>query len=274
MSATIVAAMFGMSVCASTLAEPAALAASEAGSTQAGPPPASASNNAVNGAVQGGTDQRAVDGAAHVTGNGSGSATGAANTTRNTITITSSDPRSKKPLAPPTRPVQPAQANVATPGAAAPPVPAAASTVYRQVLPNGGTVYSDQPLKGAKVEKALTIAPLIKGNGWTTDTSTVPGNAYGEPMPIRRRSNNSEPGAQRTREDAQADVMRAEMLLEDAKRRLSSGEEPLPGERTGTVSGKSRLNQQYQARQESLERDVDRAESNLQQAITERNNIR
>jgi hypothetical protein len=64
------------------------------------------------------------------------------------------------------------------------------------------------------------------------------------------------------------------MLLEDAKRRLSDGAVPLPGERTGTVSGKSRLNQTYQARQDALERDVERAQANLQQAINERNNMR
>lgn len=172
-------------------------------------------------------------------------------TPANTINIISSDPAGTAAVAAP-----------------------AASTIYRQVTPDGGTVYSDQQLKGAKVERSLSVPAPIKGNGWTSDNANGPAQAESQPTMIRRRSDNAETGAIRTREDAQNDVTRAEMLLEDAKRRLSDGAVPLPGERTGTVSGKSRLNQTYQARQDALERDVERAQANLQQAINERNNMR
>lgn len=177
-----------------------------------------------------------------------------ANPPANTINIISSDPADK----------------AVAPAAAAP----AASTIYRQVTPDGATVYSDQPLKGAKVERALSVPAPIKGNSWTSDNAMGTAKAESQPTVIRRGSDNGDSGPQRTREDAQTDVTRAEMLLEDAKRRLADGAVPEPGERTGTVSGKSRLNQNYMARQDALERDVERARLNLERAKNERNNMR
>jgi hypothetical protein len=174
--------------------------------------------------------------------------------------------------------ISPPDASVSAPvngaGSASATPPPVASTIYRQVLPDGGTVYSDKPQKGARLERELTVQPPIEGNGWTTDSARSPSPRRSEPTTIRRRSAEGPDGTKATRDDVQADLIRAEMLLEDAKRRQSAGVEPLPGERTGTVSGKSRLNERYQERQEELARDVQRAQRELQQTITERNAMR
>jgi hypothetical protein len=149
------------------------------------------------------------------------------------------------------------------------------TTIYRQVMPDGRIVYSDKPVKGTKLDRALTIDPLIKGNTWTSNAAQSPATPpKSEPTPVRRTTSPQEPGGQRTRDDASSDVIRAEMLLEDAKKRQTAGAEPLPGERTGTVYGKSRLNESYQARQASLASDVARAEAMLKQALAERDRLR
>ena len=67
-------------------------------------------------------------------------------------------------------------------------------------------------------------------------------------------------------EQADASVIRAEMLLEDAKRKQEDGVAPLPGERTGNADGTSRLNETYQARQKLLAKGVANAEANFKKA--------
>lgn len=75
---------------------------------------------------------------------------------------------------------------------------------------------------------------------------------------------------------AVAEVDAAEKALVDAKRRLAEGEEPLPGERTGIAGsgGRSRLNEAYFKRQESLRKTVEAAEKRLAQAHARRNAVR
>ena len=70
--------------------------------------------------------------------------------------------------------------------------------------------------------------------------------------------------------EAHANVMKAEMLLEDARKKRQNGVEPLPGERTGNANGSSRLNDQYKARQLSLEQEVAEAEAMLKKTVRER----
>jgi len=75
---------------------------------------------------------------------------------------------------------------------------------------------------------------------------------------------------------AAAEVAAAEKALAEAKRRLSEGEEPLPGERTGIAGsgGRSRLNEAYFKRQETLKKAVEDAEKRLEQANARRNAAR
>jgi len=57
--------------------------------------------------------------------------------------------------------------------------------------------------------------------------------------------------------------LKALVALNTAKDAQKLGEEPLPGERRGTVSRKSRLTEEYWARQAALQADVDRAQAEL-----------
>ena len=51
----------------------------------------------------------------------------------------------------------------------------------------------------------------------------------------------------------------AQQALKAAEQARDAGKEPLPGERTGTAGGGSRLNDAYYERQRKLEQDVEKA---------------
>lgn len=150
-----------------------------------------------------------------------------------------------------------------------------ATTIYRQVMPDGRVVYSDKAIRGGKLDHTIKVEPPIKGNSWTTESTPQPVAPQPvESTPVRKVASVPGIGKKKSIDDANADVIRAEMLLEDAKKRQQAGIEPLPGERTGNASGGSRLNETYEARKKSLERDVAAAEEALKKAIAERNELR
>jgi hypothetical protein len=62
--------------------------------------------------------------------------------------------------------------------------------------------------------------------------------------------------------------------LKDAQERRERGREPLPGERLGTVAGKSRLTQKYFARQAMLDRELERARERCDQAMKRWNDLK
>lgn len=149
------------------------------------------------------------------------------------------------------------------------------TTVYRQVMPDGRIVYADKVLKGGKLDETITVEPPIKGNPWTTASGKRPSIApRDEPTPVSRVNSAPPLGRQKTIEEANSDVIRAEMLLEDAQKRRKAGIEPLPGERTANAGGGSRLNDAYWARQQRLEKDVAQAEAALKRASAERDALR
>ncbi|GAB3554356.1 hypothetical protein GCM10027343_42300 [Noviherbaspirillum agri] len=148
-----------------------------------------------------------------------------------------------------------------------------ATKVYRQVTSDGRIVYSDKPIPGAKIDE--TIVPDPETNVWTPETGkppVVPPRA--ERTSVSKVPSIPAPGKVRTLGDADADVIRAEMMLEDAKKRQEEGVEPLPGERSGLVTGKSRLNEAYWERQRALAQETAEAESMVRKARNERESIR
>lgn len=155
------------------------------------------------------------------------------------------------------------------------PIGEPAMKAYRQIMPDGRIVYSDKLVEGARVDETITVDPPIKGNIWSSETGTPPKIApQTRQTPVNRVSSIPELGKQKTPEDADADVTRAEMLLDDAKKRRERGVAPLPGERTGNANGSSRLNDAYKARQKSLAQAVDAAEDALRKSIAERDALR
>lgn len=148
-----------------------------------------------------------------------------------------------------------------------------ATKVYRQVMPDGRIVYSDKPIPGAKIDE--TIAPDPVTNSWTSENGKPPAvPPRAERTPVNKVPSIPAQGKVRTLGDADADIIRAEMLLEDAKKRQQAGVEPLSGERTGIVSGKSKLNESYWERQRSLAQETAEAEAMLKKARTERESLR
>ena len=137
--------------------------------------------------------------------------------------------------------------------------PVAAQTVYRYVTPDGRTIFSDQPVPGAKLQG--TVAP--------------PAPVSNAPAPVESRAAtpNQPPGdtRQQRMRDATAEVDAATLALAQARAALEAGKEPLPGERTGTAGGGSRLNDEYWARQAQNEQAVAKAQARLDQAVAARN---
>lgn len=144
-----------------------------------------------------------------------------------------------------------------------------AEKVYRQVMPDGKIVYSDKLIKGAKLDE--TLAPDPAANTWKSESGKRPVlPPRVESTPVTKVPSIAAADKRRTFQDAEADVVKAEMLLEDARKRQQAGIEPLPGERTGNAGGGSRLNEHYQARQQRLKEDVAEAEAMLRRARSER----
>src|SRR5262245_17275681 len=136
-----------------------------------------------------------------------------------------------------------------------------AQTVYRYVTPDGPTIFSDQPVPGAKLQG--TVTPPVPPSGAPTPAPAGAPAAAPAERPGEAR-------AQRLR-DATAEVHAATQALAQARAQLEAGKEPLPGERTGTATGGSRLNEAYWARQAANEEAVRRAQARLDAAVAARN---
>jgi hypothetical protein len=139
--------------------------------------------------------------------------------------------------------------------------PVAAQTVYRYVTPDGRTIFSDQPVPGARLQG--TIAP------------PAPPSGASAPAPVESRTPApaEQPGEARLQRlrNATAEVEAANQALAQAQAQLEAGKEPLPGERTGTAGGGSRLNEAYWARQAANEDAVTKARTRVDRAIAARN---
>jgi len=158
------------------------------------------------------------------------------------------------------------------------PIGKPATKVYRLVMPDGRVIYSDKPIKGAKVDETIKVDPPAKGSK-PSSSATVSGRPAEPPLrsgptPVDRVATIPAPGRPKTLDDANADVIRAEMLLDDARKRMQAGAEPLPGERVGTAGGGSRLSDDYHARQKRLAEEVAVAENVLKNAVAERDALR
>jgi Domain of unknown function (DUF4124) len=139
--------------------------------------------------------------------------------------------------------------------------PAAAQTVYRYVAPDGRVIFSDTPVPGARLQGTVS--------------SSAPAPAASTPAPVESRTPSpvdqpAEDRLQRLRR-ATDEVNAATQALAQARAQLEAGKEPLPGERTGTAGGSSRLNDSYWARQTANEQAVAKAQSRLDAAVAARN---
>lgn len=130
-----------------------------------------------------------------------------------------------------------------------------AQGVFRSTMPDGRIIYGDKPAPGAKESKEVTLQPNI----------ALPPAPQAAPAPSPQ---------QKDFDKADADVKKAQQELDRARAALAAGGEPQEGERIGTKSGASRLNDSYNQRIKSLEDAVVAAQARLDDALTRRNAAR
>ena len=141
---------------------------------------------------------------------------------------------------------------------------AAADTVYKYQRPDGTVVYSDVPLRGAKLIGRFQLVPSPPPKA----ERARPGRgAVADPNEIAR---------QRVQDldAADAAIKAADQSLKEALERQQAGVEPQPGERLGNVGGRSRLTPGYFERQRALAAEVEAARARLDEAYRMRNQFR
>lgn len=142
---------------------------------------------------------------------------------------------------------------------------AAAETVYKYQRPDGKVIYSDSPVKGAKLIGQFELVPA--------PASAAP--TQGEPPRPSAGTDDGADSRARALEAADARIKAADQVLKDAQERQQRAVEPQPGERQGNTGGAtSRLTPEYFARQRAAEEEVDAARSELDQAYRLRNEVR
>ena len=142
---------------------------------------------------------------------------------------------------------------------------AAADTVYKYQRPDGSTLYSDVPLRGAKLIGRFQLIPV------------PPAAKAGPARSARGAAEDPDELARQRVQDldaADAAIKAAEQSLKEALEHQQAGVEPLAGERLGNVGGRSRLTPDYFERQRALAAEVDAARARLDEAFRQRNQLR
>ena len=145
------------------------------------------------------------------------------------------------------------------------PAVAAAETVYKYQRPDGSTLYSDVPLRGAKLIGRFELVPVPPAKARPARPER--GGAKDPDELARQRVQDLEA--------ADAAIKEADQSLKEALERQQAGVEPLPGERLGNVDARtSRLGPQYFERQQALAAEVAEARARLDRAYRMRNELR
>jgi hypothetical protein len=136
-----------------------------------------------------------------------------------------------------------------------------AQEIRKYITPDGKTIYSDTPIPGAREAGSVASPPPVDPEARE--------EAEAAAREAAERANES--AAQRQQEAAGlASIEDAEKQLEMARETLAAGKEPLPGERTGTAGGGSRLTDAYFERQRANEQALRDAERALEEARARR----
>jgi hypothetical protein len=138
---------------------------------------------------------------------------------------------------------------------------AQAQTVKKYVTPDGKTIYSDEPVPGAREVGVIAPPPEVSEE----DRQAAEEAAQRDAERANEAGQSADEGLSRREQ-----IREAEQQLEAAKRTLEQGKEPLPGERKGTAGGGSRLTEAYFERQKANEIAVQKAEQKLQSARSRR----
>lgn len=146
----------------------------------------------------------------------------------------------------------------------------AAETVYKYRRADGTVVYSDAPVKDAKLVGRYMLLPLPAREPATGKSANKEGSINTADSGVDERAR------QRSRalEAADAEIKAADLALKAAQERQVAGEAPLPGERAGIGQGRSRLRPEYFARQRQLSGEVEAARIRLEEAYRQRDELR
>lgn len=137
----------------------------------------------------------------------------------------------------------------------------AAQTLYKNVMPDGSVVYSDQPLKNAKQSKPLEVPPPPSA------AQREAAQKRAEQEKRTRDELEARLGERRKAADeADARVAKARKDLEDAEAALARGRETQAGDMSANVGGGARPNENYFRRIADLERAVENARRELEAA--------
>jgi hypothetical protein len=139
-------------------------------------------------------------------------------------------------------------------------IPAAAETVYKYQRPDGKVVYSDSPVEGAKLIGQFDLVP--------TPVSPEPAAPHPDATGGLAEQREAVLGI------ADERIKAADRALMAAEERQQQAMEPLPGERRGNVDGRTRLTQDYFARQREAAAAVDSARADLDAAYRLKNEVR
>jgi len=136
--------------------------------------------------------------------------------------------------------------------------------IFKSLTVDGTVEYSDAPPKGNK--------PLgrIEAPTPTPDQRRDAGSARETPQGAKAAAPDTAAEREAKLNAADAAVRSAQDELRAAEDALEKGREPLPGERRGTVSGHSRLSENYFNRLTQLETAVAAAKKRLEDAYSAR----
>jgi len=132
--------------------------------------------------------------------------------------------------------------------------------VYRSVGPDGRVLYSDRPPADAREARVIEAPPAPPAPPAGANARRAEENRQYQQLLQRGREQSA------ATDRARAEMDAAQTSLEQARKRLTEGAEPAPGERLGTAGGASRLGDAYFERQAALERAVREAEERLTKA--------
>jgi hypothetical protein len=145
-------------------------------------------------------------------------------------------------------------------------LPAAANTIYKQQLPDGRIVYADHRIKGAKLLYKVDVPDA------QAPTSAPPArpDSKAEAAALDRRLRERSAALER----AQRGIIAAGRALDQAKRELELGKEPLASEMQSNAMGGTRVLPQYYDRLKQLEQGVEQAQARADRAYETLNELR
>ena len=145
-------------------------------------------------------------------------------------------------------------------------LPAVAQKIYKQQLPDGSVVYADHRIKGAKLLYRVEMPDVPAPPAVRADAARSSADTAALDQRLRERT--------RALDRTQREIVDAERAVEEAKRQLEVGKELLPGEIQTSAAGASRVLPEYYDRIKKLEENAAKAQTRLDRAYSERNQLR